>query len=375
MNILDKVRVLGDAAKYDTCASSASPRKVDPNNLDRIGNAAEGGICHSFGQDGRCISLYKTLMANSCSYDCKYCNNAGCTNKATSFTPNELAKVFMSLYVKNYVEGLFLSSGVVKDPDKTTQNMIDAINLIRKRYNFQGYIHFKIIPGTSYELIKQATEFSDRVSVNLEAPSKQRLNEISSTKDFKIDILRRQAWIKRMNIPAGQTTQLVVGGSDETDLEILRMVNWEYENLQLKRGYYSAFIPVESTPFAKKEMTPLHREHRLYNVDFMLRKYNFRLKDFKRIMDDGMLPKEDPKLVLARETFDSPIEVNEASYDDLLRVPGIGPLSAKRISIMNRAKNKITKYEQLKNIGVVLKRAREFIKVDGKHQKSLTAFV
>lgn len=371
MNTLNKIKILADASKFDSCASSSSNRKTKTN--DRIGNAAGCGICHSFTEDGRCISLYKTLYSNSCSHDCKYCQNAsGCNKKPASFEPEELAKTFMSLYVRNYVEGLFLSSAVMKDADSTTERMIDAINLIRTKYKFQGYIHFKVLPGTSYELIKQASEFADRMSVNLEAPNKSRMAEISSVKDYKIDILRRQAWLKRMKIPSGQTTQLVVGGSDETDLEILNMIDWEYKNIKLKRGYYSAFTPVENTPFENKSKQPLLREHRLYNIDFMMRKYHIRLQEFKTIMDNGMLPKEDPKVVLARHRFDSPVDINEADWNDLIRVPGIGPRNCQRILELQKTTN-ITK-KHLHNMGVVLKRALPFIKIDGYNQKTLGAF-
>lgn len=372
MNTVQKISILADSAKYDTCASSASSRKIKTN--DRIGNVAAGGICHSFTQDGRCISLYKTLYSNSCSFDCKYCTNStGCNKRRATYKPEELAKVFMALYIRNYVEGLFLSSAVVRDPDFTTQRMIDTVRILREKYKFMGYIHFKIIPGTSYELIKQATEFSDRLSVNLEAPNKSRLSEISDVKDFHIDILRRQRWIKNMKIPSGQTTQLVVGASDETDNELLKMVNWEYDNFNLKRGYYSAFLPVPNTPLETKNKTPLLREHRLYNVDFMIRKYGIPLKDFTSIMDNGMLPGCDPKVALAEQTLDGPVDVNESSFDDLIRVPGIGQLSAKRIMGFRKSQM-IKKYEQLHNIGVVLKRAKPFIKVNGVCQKRLGDF-
>ena len=370
MNTLQKVKVLGESAKWDTCASSASNRKVKGN--DRIGNAAGCGICHSFTEDGQCISLWKTLYSNACSFDCKYCaNSAGCNKNPARFEPEEFAKVFMSLYVRNYVEGLFISSAVEKDPDKTSENMIEAVNLIRNKYKFQGYIHFKVLPGASYDHIKQASEFADRMSINLEAPNKSRMAEISAVKDYKIDILRRQAWLKNMELHSGQTTQLVVGGSDETDLEILKMVDWEYENLKLKRGYYSAFTPVPKTPLEFKDRTPLLREHHLYNIDFMLRKYHIKLKEFKEIMYDGMLPKIDPKIALARNYFDSGVDLNEAGWNELIRVPGIGPMSAHRILDLQKSNVKIMKKQQLKNMGVVLKRALPFIKLNGKRQKMM----
>ena len=371
MDVMQKVKILGEASKFDSCASSSSNRKAKGN--DRIGNAVGCGICHAFTQDGRCISLFKTLYTNACVHDCKYCQNTTCKN-VTMYDPEELAKVFMKLYVRNYVEGLFLSSGVMKDANHTTEKMLEAVNLIRNKYNFQGYVHFKVLPGTNYELIKQASEIADRLSVNLEAPNKSRMSEISSVKDYKIDILRRQAWIKRMKLHSGQTTQLVVGASDETDMEILKMIDWEYDNVNLKRGYYSAFVPVEKTKLEFKDRTPLQREHRLYNVDFMMRKYGIRLKEFKEVMDDGMLPKEDPKVVLAREYFDGPVDINSADFNTLIRIPGMGPSSVQRVMALQRKGTKITKNEQLHNIGVVLKRALPFIKIDGKYQSRLSAF-
>ena len=373
MNTLEKVSILGGSAKWDTCCSSASNRKVKTN--DRIGNAVACGVCHSFTEDGRCISLWKVLHSNACSFDCKYCvNAAGCDKKKARFEPDEFAKTFMNLYIRNYVEGLFLSSGIEKDPDRTTERMIESVNIIRNRYKFNGYIHFKVLPGTSYELVKQASEMADRMSVNLEAPNKSRMSEISSVKDYKIDILRRQAWVKKMKLPAGQTTQLVVGGSNEPDFEILKKIDWEYKNIELKRGYYSAFTPIPKTPLQKKPKVELLREHRLYNVDFMMRKYFIPLNEFKNVMDDGMLPRIDPKIALARNYFDSSVDLNDAGWNDLIRIPGIGLLSAKRILRMQGNKERIKKKEQLKNIGIVVKRALPFIKLDGVTQMRLAAY-
>lgn len=369
MEIAEKIRILGDAAKYDACASSASSRKAEPGS--RVGNAVACGICHSFTEDGRCVSLFKVLLSNRCSFDCKYCSNsAGCLKKPASFSPEELAGSFIQLYMRNYVEGLFLSSAVERDPDTTTEKMLDAVRLVRDRYRFRGYVHFKVLPGTSRHLIEQAAEISDRLSINLEAPNRSRLSEISSVKDFKVDISRRQAWIKRLRLHSGQTTQLVVGSSGETDLEILRTIDWEYRNIGLRRGYYSAFVPVPKTPLGSSRPTPLMREHRLFNVDFMLRKYGMKLRDFQPIMEEGMLPKEDPKVALARSSFERPVEVNEAPREELLRVPGIGPISASRI-VSARRFGKISGIRKLHIMGVVLKRALPFISIDGKHQKRL----
>ncbi|MFA6089416.1 MAG: putative DNA modification/repair radical SAM protein [Candidatus Woesearchaeota archaeon] len=373
MEILEKVKILGASGKWDVCASSCSTRKVTTN--DRIGDAASSGICHSFTENGRCISLFKTLLTNKCSYDCRYCQNSShCKKQVANYEPEELAKVFMTLYVKNYVEGLFISSGIEKDANESTEKMIQAVELIRMKYKFQGYIHFKALPGADRNLIKHASTFADRISVNLEQPNKARMNEVSSVKDYKIDILRRQKWIQNLNLPSGQTTQLVVGGSDESDLEILRMVDWEYENVELNRAYYSAFTPIKATPFEFKNQTPYEREHRLYNVDFMMRKYDISLSEFRNILVDENLPKGDPKIHLARLRFNRPIDLNSASKEDILRVPGIGPQSAEKILSLQSKNIKIEKREQLASIGVVLKRAEPFIKINGIAQKTLGEF-
>ncbi len=372
MDILEKVKILGEAGKWDTCASSSSNRKVKTN--DRIGNASSCGICHSFTENGRCISLFKTLMTNQCKFDCKYCQNStNCDKKkTTAYKPEELAKVFMHLYVRNYVEGLFLSSGITKDPDTTTENMIDAINLVRNKYKFRGYVHFKILPGTNKDLIKQASVFADRLSINLEAPNSSRLSEISGVKDYKIDILRRQAWIKHTKVPSGQTTQLVVGGSDESDLEILKMSNWEYDTMETKRVYYSAFTPVPKTPLERKARTKLKRENYLYRCDWLIRKYGFKLKELILDKNNNIPLDKDPKVAIALENPDLyPLDINEATYEELMRTPGIGEISARRILQLQNSKTKITKQSQLKNIGIVLKRALPFIKFNGTVQLSL----
>jgi putative DNA modification/repair radical SAM protein len=369
MNTLEKVKTLSAAGKWDVCASSASPRKTQGG--DRIGDVAAGGICHSFTEGGRCISLFKTLMTNDCSFDCRYCQNSvHCKKHAAEYEPQELAKVFMHLYLGNYVEGLFLSSAVAKDPDTTTQKMLDAVKALRTQHRFQGYVHFKVLPGTDKDLIKQASELSDRLSINIEAPSSGRMSEISGVKNFDTDIIARQKWIRDMKIPSGQTTQMVVGTSDETDREILEAADWEYEDMNLRRVYYSAFTPIEKTPLEKKGKTPLEREHRLYCVDFMMRKYGIGYPEFKGIFVEGNLPPGDPKVHLARQTLDRPVDVNAATYDELLRVPGIGPQSAQRILGLQKAGG-IKSRSQLHSIGVVLKRAEPFIKVNGRVQTRL----
>ncbi|MFH1403403.1 MAG: putative DNA modification/repair radical SAM protein [Candidatus Altiarchaeota archaeon] len=373
MDTLEKVRILGEAGKWDTCASSASPRKVTTS--DRIGDASSCGICHSFTEDGRCVSLFKTLLTNDCSYDCKYCQNSvHCSKNKVSYEPDELARVFMHLYLGNYVEGLFLSSGISGDPDVTMERMLDTVRLIRGEYMFQGYVHFKILPGCSREMIRQAGEMADRLSINIEVPSKSRMAEISDVKDYRIDILRRQKWVSRENTPSGQTTQMVVGGCGETDREILGMAGWEYDKMRLRRVYYSAFTPIELTPFEYKSKTPLEREHRLYQVDFMMRKYGIGLREFREVFEDGNLPRGDPKVHLARITLDGHVDVNEASYNELVRVPGIGPKSAVRILQLRKNNRGITSRRQLDSIGVVLKRAEPFLKVGGHVQARMSEY-
>jgi putative DNA modification/repair radical SAM protein len=374
MEILQKIKTLAEASKYDLCASSASKRQVKTD--DRIGNAASGGICHSFTADGRCVSLYKTLLSNACKYDCKYCQNTSCSRRTVAqFEPEELAKTFMKLYVRNYVEGLFLSSGVTKDPDTTTEKMIQAIDLVRNKYKFHGYIHLKAIPGVNRDLLKQGTEIADRMSVNLEVPNQSRMPHISDIKQFKTDIIKRQRWISKAKLPSGQTTQFVVGAADESDLEILKTMKWEYENVKLRRAYFSNFLPVKGTELEKKQRTPLLREHRLYNTDWLLRVYKFQFGEVKNILsDEGNLPHDDPKIHIARNYFDRHVDLNEASYDELIRIPGIGITSTYKIMELQNKGVEITKREQLKKMGIVVKRAEPFIKINGYRQKTLEVF-
>lgn len=361
MNKLQKAKILGEAGQYDSCGPSSCEVKV---------NQGLGGIYHAKTEREDC-KLFKTLMTNSCSFDCNYCANAvGCNKRAVAYKPSELADLFSYLRKKVGVQGLFLSSGITGNPDKITEKMLDAVRIIRKQQGFNGYIHFKVLPGTSYELIKQASELSTRMSINIEAPNKSVLSDFSSCKDYKIDILRRQVWISKFNLRAGQTTQMIINELS-TDKDVLRMVDWEYDKLDLKRVYYSAFRPVKGTAWEKRRAEPLSRQNRLYNVDFLMRDYGYKRREFESVMDDGMLPKEDPKLALAKEYFDGPVDVNEASYESLIRVPGIGPKSAKGLV---ESKEKLTRYEQLRNIGVWINRAKPFINVDGKRQRMLVEF-
>ncbi|MFC1801337.1 radical SAM protein [Nanoarchaeota archaeon] len=359
MNVLEKAKILSEAGQYDSCGPKSCEVEV---------NSGLGGIYHAKAEHKTC-RLFKTLMSNSCSFDCKYCaNSSGCTKKKASYEPKELAKVFNHLHKEVGVHGLFLSSSVSGNPNNVTEKMIEAVKIIRFNYKFKGYVHFKVLPGTSYELIKQASELSNRMSINIEAPSSSVLNELSSCKDYKIDILKRQAWISKLH--GNQTTQMMINKL-ATDKDVLRMSNWEYEKLELKRVYYSAFKPVKGTPLEnEKAESPLRQNH-LYNADFLMREYSFKLKEINSILDNGMLPREDPKLALAKINFDNALDINEASYEELIRIPGIGPKTAQKIIVQ---KTKITKYEQLHQFGGWVKRAKPFINVDGKRQKMLAEF-
>jgi len=358
MNTIEKTRILGESGRYDSCGPKACEVKM---------GEGLGGIYYAKAEHKTC-KLFKTLMNNSCSFDCKYCPNASSKNQKAKYEPEELASLFNVLVKKFDVHGLFLSSGIAQDPDKATEEMIHAVELVRNKYQFRGYVHFKILPGTSYELVKQASILSTRMSINIEAPNKNVLSELSTCKDYKIDILRRQSWISRLH--KNQTTQLILNNMS-TDLDILKMIDWEYDNLKLKRIYFSAFKPIQGTALENEKPEKLSRQNHLYNIDFLRRDYGFSLKDFSLIMEDGMLPNEDPKIALAKATFDSAVDINEAKYEELLKIPGIGPKTAKTIIPLQ---GKIKKYEDLHNLGVAIERAKPFIEVNGNRQKMLIEY-
>jgi putative DNA modification/repair radical SAM protein len=380
MSVLAKLEILGASAKYDTCASTASNRAVS-KKAGYIGTPVASGICNSFLPDGRCIALLKVLYTNKCVHDCRYCFNSTCmVRNRTAFEPEELSKLFMGLYLKNYIQGLFLSSGVCKDAEKTMEGMVEVVKQLRLKYNYEGYIHLKVLPSAPYYLIKEGADYADRVSVNCEAPNNGRFQELSGTKDYKIDILRRIAWVKglkeRKYLSAGHTTQFVL--LNETDRELLKMSHWLYEKMKLNRAYYSAFHPIKGTLLEGVEPTPVIREHRLYQADWLLRKYDFTFPEIELALneEDNIPLAKDPKLLIAKANPDRfPLEVNEASYQDLLHVPGVGPISARRIINLRKNKVVIEDFQQLANIGVVLKRARPYLMVARKRQTQLDYFI
>ncbi len=379
MDTLEKLKILSDAAKYDaSCSSSGSSRK---NTNNGIGNGSMAGICHTWGADGRCISLLKILLSNCCIYDCKYCINR-CTNtvKRATFTPKEVADLTINFYKRNYIEGLFLSSAVIKSPDHTMEMLIQSVTILRKEYNFNGYIHCKTIPGCSKELIDKLGNLVDRMSVNIELPSSDSLKLLAPQKE-KTGILEPMSYIsnniqsKKMDkskfktdfVPAGQTTQLIVGATPESDLKILNLSENLYKKLSLKRVYYSAYVSVnQDTNLPTLEKPPLLRENRLYQADWLLRFYGFEANELLNETHPNFNTLLDPKCDWALRNLDKfPIEINTASYFTLLRIPGIGVISAKKIITARRNFN--LDFSMLKKLGVVLKRAQFFITCKGKY--------
>lgn len=386
MDTLDKLKILTDAAKYDVACTSSG---VDRANAGKgLGSSVGCGICHSFAADGRCISLLKVLMTNYCVYDCKYCvNRRSNDTRRTAFTPRELADLTIAFYRRNYIEGLFLSSGVIKDPDYTCERMITALSILRYEYRFQGYIHAKAIPGASPRLITRLGLLADRMSCNIELPSQESLARLAPDKS-KTSILTPMALIRDQQqenkaeliryqhaptfAPAGQSTQMIVGASPESDYQILKLTEGLYHKYQLKRVFFSAYTPVVENPLLPALTTkpPLLREHRLYQADWLLRFYRFKADEILDPAHPSFNPLVDPKCNWALhhpEIF--PIEINRAPYEMLLRVPGIGPRSARRILTARRLAP--LNFEGLKKLGVVLKRAQYFILCSGRTAANL----
>ena len=388
MDLLDKLAILSDAAKYDAaCTSSGVRRGFQPG---KIGNTTSSiaGCCHSFSADGRCITLLKVLMSNCCVYDCKYCVNRHSNDtRRASFTPQELAELTIQFYRRNYIEGLFLSSGILQSPDHTMEQMIHALRLLRHDYGFNGYIHAKAIPGAAPELVSQLGLLADRLSVNIELPSQQGLAMLAPDKTKQAILrpmgqIRDQARQSKAELvkykhapvfaPAGQSTQLIVGATKDTDRHILHLTQSLYDQYQLKRVFYSAYVPVVEHSLLPSPDTkpPLLREHRLYQADWLLRFYGFRAEELLDEAHPDFDPLVDPKCSWAIGHMDYfPVEVMHADYETLLRVPGIGPVSARRIVSARRSST--LRYEDLKKLGVVLKRAQYFITCGGRVRKGL----
>lgn len=368
MTLDEKLKILADSAKYDaSCSSSGSTRK----NYNGIGNAAYSGICHSFSSDGRCISLLKILMTNCCIYDCKYCINRKSNNVTRAiFTPEEICTITINFYRRNYIEGLFLSSGIIKSPDYTMELLIKTIKMLRYKYHFHGYIHCKAIPGASTHLLKELGSLVDRLSANIELPTDSGLKLLAPDKELN-KVTKIMSYIKENRnssfVPAGGSTQMIIGATQETDLDIMRTSSNLYQNYNLKRVFYSAYIPVNKDKLLPSlSAPPLVRENRLYQADWLLRFYGFKVKDLLDEEHPNFNILMDPKANWAlRHLSEFPKEINSASYYDLLKVPGIGIKSAERI-IACRKNFKLT-FSDLKKIGVVIKRAKYLITCNHKY--------
>ena len=382
MDLMAKLEILADAAKYDAaCTSSGLDRAGRPG---AIGSTTLAGCCHSFSADGRCISLLKVLLTNLCVYDCQYCINRRSNDlPRAAFTPLELCELTMGFYRRNYIEGLFLSSAVLRNPDYTTEQMIECLHLLREKYHFGGYIHAKAIPGADPQLTYQLGLLADRMSVNIELPSSVSLARLAPDKGKEailapmrqirdgIAISKQELQVYRHAprfAPAGQSTQMIIGATPESDRQILHLTQGLYQKYRLKRVFYSAYMPVSTSPFLpvpQDFQPPLLREHRLYQADWLLRYYHFRAEELLDEDNPNLDPRFDPKCTWALRHLEFfPVEVNRADYEALLRVPGIGVKSARRILAARRVAS--LTFEGLKRLGVVLKRAQYFLTCSGK---------
>ncbi len=425
--IFEKLTILADSAKYDVSCSSSG---VGRRNNGTIGSSDAAGICHTWSADGRCISLLKVLFTNRCVYDCEYCvNRRSADVTRVAFEPEELARLTIEFYRRNYIEGLFLSSAVDRSPDYTAERILGCLRLLRRKYGFAGYIHAKVIPGTSQELIHAIGLEADRLSVNIEMPTSRSLELLAPQKKPKqifapmrqitnsliernalkgpgsmfkgqdvnspenyLDVSGRlhvggetlrenqnyeveeiQALTKgrpkaEVFAPAGQTTQMIIGAGDESDLQILTTTENLYHTFKMKRVYYSAYVPVVSSPLLPPQgtQTPLAREHRLYQADWLLRFYGFNVNELLDDRNPDLDPDVDPKVTWALRHLDQfPVEINKAPMDMLLRIPGVGNISARRI--IRQRKVRAVRYEDLKKMGVVIKRAKHFLTCSGKY--------
>ena len=375
-SVLEKLKILAESAKYDvSCASSGTSRS---HKKGEIGSAEGWGICHSFAEDGRCISLLKIMLTNNCMYDCAYCINRRSNDlKRATFSVTELVNLTIEFYRRNYIEGLFLSSGVVRNPDYTMERLVRVVKDLRQKYRFNGYIHLKSIPGASRELVNEAGLYADRLSVNIEIPKEESLKIIAPEKDFQSvftpmryiqqGVLQHAEERKKFRhaphfAPAGQSTQMIIGATDDSDKDILYLSSALYKRPTMKRVYYSGYVPVNSydnrLPMLKQP--PLVRENRLYQADWLLRFYHFSVNEIVNDAYPDLYLEVDPKLSWAlRHPEVFPIDINRADYEMLLRVPGLGVKSAQMIVAARRHSRLGATH--LKQIGVVMKKAQYFI--------------
>ncbi len=374
--IFDKLKTLAEAAKYDvSCASSGTTRK---NTGKTLGSASGWGICHSFTEDGRCVSLLKIMLTNNCMYDCAYCVNRKSNDvPRATFSVSEIVELTIEFYRRNYIEGLFLSSGVVRNPDYTMERLVRVAKELRLVQRYNGYIHLKSIPGASRELVAEAGLYADRLSVNIEIPTEESLKILAPDKDYQ-SVFRPMHYIQQGFLeskedrkrfrhaprfaPAGQSTQMVIGATPESDKQILHLASAMYQRPAMKRVYYSGYIPVNDKDTRLPALTtpPLVRENRLYQADWLMRFYQFKVDEIVDDVHPDLDLDIDPKLSYAlRHPELFPVDVNTADYELILRIPGVGVKSANLI-VTSRRYGRLTS-EHLRKMGVVLKRARYFI--------------
>jgi len=380
MDVVEKLKILADAAKYDNACTSCGSHRDSVDGM--IGRTMGGCLVHTYTADGRSLSLLKVLMTNYCMYDCQYCvNRASNDPPRAAFTPQELADLTISFYERNYIEGLFLSSGVIKSPDHTMELMYNTIKILRGEYRFNGYVHVKTIPGASNEIISKMGLIVDRMSVNIELPSEESLKLLAPNKE-RAAILKPMGHINALEkqnryemavykkapafVPAGQATQMIIGATPETDLQIMRLAEGLYNRYRLRRVYYTAYMPVGTSALLPKyEKAPLLREHRLYQCDWMIRWYGFKTDELLSEENPNLDPLLDPKCNWAMKNLGIyPIEVNTAPKELLLRVPGIGPGGADKI--IKARKVGPLNFDSLKKMRIVLKRAVYFITCNGR---------
>ncbi len=380
--IEEKLSILADAAKYDvSCSSSGSKRKNENKGLGNTGN----GICHAYTEDGRCVSLLKILFTNVCIFDCAYCVSRKSNDvKRAAFTVQEVVDLTMNFYRRNYIEGLFISSGIFKNPDYTMERLVLIAKKLRTEHKFNGYIHIKTIPGAHEDIIKEAGLYADRLSINVEmptekslallAPDKKRIDMIQPMTVVRDSILQHKEDKKTMKkapkfVPAGQSTQMVIGATPETDLEILYLANGFYKKMNMRRVYYSGYVPISNDNRLPAIGTPVPmvRENRLYQADWLLRFYGFNVNEIVNV-DNPLLDMDvDPKLGWALRNKDIfPIDINKADYEMILRIPGIGVQSARKI--VNARKFTVINLEHLKKLGVAINRAKFFIEAGNDYQ-------
>jgi len=378
-DIFQKMQILSDSAKYDvSCSSSGSENNYKTGEL---GSTASSGICHTFTSDGRCVSLLKVLLTNFCIYDCAYCINRVSNDiPRTAFAPRELADITINFYKRNYIEGLFLSSGIIESEDHTMQLILRTLRILRHEYKFNGYIHVKLIPGSDARLIEEVVKLASRVSSNIELPSDASLKLLApnKTKEKVLQPLKlaRDFSMERSNKPIGMSTQLIVGATPESDREILKLSSALYDKALLKRVYYSAYVPVnddKNLPALATSKPPLLREHRLYQADWLLRFYDFKADEIVNESNPNLDEELDPKMFWALNNLHLfPMEINKVSLEELIRIPGIGTKGA--MKIINARRFKKLTFESLKQLKISVKNAKYFITCNGVYQREIPMY-